>query len=65
MSQDNDYEPEACGFFYHTMPKADACDHDWSGEEELLDESGRVRGSTTVCSKCNMTAFDHSMRYGE
>lgn len=59
-----DFDPEACGFFYHTMPKDDACDHVFDGEQELLREDGSVSGSTTVCSKCKMTAFEHSMRYG-
>ncbi len=51
--------------FYHATPKADVCDHDWSGEEDIEDDEGVSCGSTTVCVKCGMTAFEHSLRYGD
>jgi hypothetical protein len=41
-------------------PFDDPRSHDFSGWEEFDDG----RGGTAVCSKCGITAFSHSMRYG-
>jgi hypothetical protein len=51
--------------FFHATPDRERCidggEHDFKGWIEFDDG----RGGTTVCSKCGLTAFDHSMRYGE
>ena len=46
--------------FFHSTPKSDACQHDFKGWREFTDGNG----GTTVCTKCGMTAFEHSLRYG-
>jgi hypothetical protein len=50
--------------FIHIQPKANSCEHVWDGEEPI-ERDGVVTGSTLVCSKCKMTAFEHSLRYSE
>lgn len=36
----------------------DSCEHKWDGPVVEFDEG---RGSTVTCSRCGMTAFEHSM----
>ena len=43
--------------FFHAMPKADGCEHDFSQWED--DEDGH--GGTLVCTKCGMSARHYSM----
>lgn len=45
--------------FFHCEPKADACDHDWSGWRDF------ATGGEQVCTKCGMGAVYHSLRYDE
>jgi hypothetical protein len=54
--------------FMHITPKQDVCIdgtlHNWDGEQPI-EHDGVVTGSTAVCSKCGITAFEHSLRYSE
>jgi hypothetical protein len=43
--------------FFHAMPKADGCEHDFSRWED--DPDGL--GGTLVCSACGMSARHYSM----
>jgi hypothetical protein len=51
--------------FFHATPDQEKCkggeEHDFKGWVEF--DNGR--GGTTVCTKCGLDAFTHSMRYGE
>jgi hypothetical protein len=60
-----DFQPmPPCELFIHIAPKKDSCAHVWDGEQSI-EHDGIVTGSTSVCSKCGMTAFEHSLRYSE
>lgn len=36
------------------------CEHDYSGEEAVLNDRGQVVGGTTVCTKCGARAIDEA-----
>ena len=48
------------GVFFHATPKADACDHDFTGWREFSDGNGGEQ----VCSKCSMGAMAYSLATG-
>lgn len=54
--------------FFHATPKEELCidgaKHDFKGWMDLRDEDGNIHGGTTVCTKCGLAAFTHSLRYG-
>jgi len=54
--------------FFHATPNEELCTdgskHDFQGWIDLKDENGYVCGGTTVCTKCGLDAFTHSLRYG-
>jgi hypothetical protein len=53
---------------FHALKDEELCTdgakHDFKGWMDLKDEDGNIRGGTTVCSKCGLDAFTHSLRYG-
>lgn len=57
-------DPKDDGLFFHFMPKADACDHDFQGWRDHTDDQGRVRGGEQVCTKCGMGAMAHTLALG-
>lgn len=48
------------GIFLHVTPKADACDHDFTGWRDFEDGNGGEQ----VCSKCGTGAMSYSLRTG-
>jgi len=52
------------GFLFHTTPKPDACNHDFKGWRDTLDEEGRVAGGEQVCTKCGIGAMQYTLRMG-
>jgi len=61
-------EPPKKPLTFHVLKNEELCTdgkpHDWADCMDLKDEQGRVRGSTTVCSRCGLDAMTHSLRYG-
>jgi hypothetical protein len=51
----NELNTRTCGI----EPK---CDHAMDSYEDIFDNDGRVCGSTLVCSKCGITAYEISLR---
>lgn len=49
-----------CEVFFHVMPRADACDHDFKGWREFEDGNGGEQ----VCTKCGMGAMAHTLATG-
>lgn len=37
------------------------CEHEFDETTYLRDESGRIVGGTRVCSRCGLTAMEHSI----
>lgn len=44
--------------FFHAIPKADLCDHDFQGWYEFIDGNGGEQ----VCTKCGIGAMAYSLR---
>lgn len=61
-------EPTEGEMTFHVQHNEELCTdgakHDFKGWIDLKDENGNVRGGTTVCTKCGLDAFTHSLRYG-
>lgn len=55
-------------FIFHARKNEEFCingqKHDFRGWEDLKDEDGNIRGGTAVCTRCGLSAYDHSLRYG-
>ena len=47
--------------FFHCAPKANACDHDWSGWRDFV----AGNGGECFCKKCGMGAVHHTLTYEE
>ena len=45
----------------HIMPKPDACEHDFDGWCDNINEKGQVTGGEKVCKKCGMREKAHSL----
>ena len=45
--------------FLHMTPKPDACEHQWDGPYVDIEN-----GTSITCSKCGMSAYQHSLMSG-
>lgn len=54
--------------FFHVASNEEKCKdgqpHNWEGNRDILDSEGNICGGTTICTKCGLDAFSHSLRYG-
>jgi hypothetical protein len=41
------------------------CEHVFEGEAPITDGEGRVCGATTVCNRCGLSAYSHSIWTGD
>ena len=55
------------GLLFHALRNEELCTdgqkHDFQGWRDII-EDGFIRGGTTVCTKCGLSAMTHSLRYG-
>lgn len=50
--------------FFHLLPKPDACDHDFQGWRNHINDQGQIIGGEQVCTKCGIGAMTYSLRTG-
>ncbi len=53
------YPQEHPQIFFHCSPKANICDHDWSGWQDFKEGNG----GECVCKKCGMGAVHHTLLF--
>lgn len=53
------FNPDSC---YCNCPEG-PCEHNWQGSRPLYNSQGRECGFESFCSRCNMGAMSHDMRF--